>query len=130
MSETADGGSRTVVLIGDGDLSDEVATALESVGAEVERLLQPDEDEVREALEGGAVDSVAVVAREDAFVLRMALIVRSVSEEMPLLLTIFDQTMAEQVAREVANTQVTSLADIVAPSSSPPASRQGWSIGS
>ena len=61
-------------------------------------------------------DSVVVVAREDAVVLRMALIVRSVSEELPLLLTIFDQTMAEQVAAEVANTHVTSLADIVAPS--------------
>ena len=116
MSETADGGGPTVVVIGEGDLSDEVATALESFEAGVERLLQPNEDEVRKALEGDAVDSVAVVAREDAFVLRMALIVRSVSEEVPLLLTIFDQTMAEQVTGEVPNTSVTSLADIVAPS--------------
>jgi Trk K+ transport system NAD-binding subunit len=57
-----------------------------------------------------------VVAREDAFVLRMALIVRSVSEELPLLLTIFDETMAEHVGEELPNTRVTSLADIVAPS--------------
>lgn len=116
MSETANGGSLTVLVIGEGDLSDEVATALESAGAVVERSLQLDEDEVRNALEGGSVDSVAVVAREDAFVLRMALIVRSVSEEVPLLLTIFDQAMAEQVAGELPNTRVTSLADIVAPS--------------
>src|SRR5688500_9924600 len=101
VSEAADGVGPTVVLIGEGDLSDEVATALESGGAAVERLLQPDEDDLREALEGDAVNSVAVVAREDAFVLRMALIVRSVSAEVPLLLTIFDQTMAEQVADEV-----------------------------
>ena len=52
-----------------------------------------------------SVESVAVVAREDAFVLRMALIVRSVNEEVPLLLTIFDQTMAERVTGEMANTQ-------------------------
>jgi Trk K+ transport system NAD-binding subunit len=116
VSETANGGSLTVLVIGEGDLSDEVATALESAGAVVERSLQLDEDEVRNALEGGSVDSVAVVAREDAFVLRMALIVRSVSEEVPLLLTIFDQAMAEQVAGELPNTRVTSLADIVAPS--------------
>ena len=116
MSDAADGVESTVVLIGEGDLSDEVATALESAGAAVDRLFQPDEDELRKALEGDAVDSVAVVAREDAFVLRMALIVRSVSAEVPLLLTIFDQTMAEQVADEVPNTKVTSLADIVAPS--------------
>ena len=116
VSETADAGGRTVVVIGEGDLSDEVATALESAGAAVERLLQPDEDEVREALESEAVASVAVVAREDAFVLRMALIVRSVSEDVPLLLTIFDQTMARQVTAEVPHTKVTSLAEIVAPS--------------
>jgi voltage-gated potassium channel Kch len=115
-SETRDGEGRTVVVIGEGDLSEEVATALDSSGAEVERLCEPDEDEVRAALEGGAVDSVAVVAREDAFVLRMALIVRSISEQVPLVLTIFDETMARQVAGDLPDVRVTSLADIVAPS--------------
>lgn len=115
VSETRDGDGRAVVVIGEGDLCEEVATALESRGADVERLLEPDEEEVRKALEG-TVDSVAVVARADAFVLRMALIVRSISEEVPLLLTIFDRTMGEQVSSSVPNTRVTSLADIVAPS--------------
>jgi voltage-gated potassium channel Kch len=115
-SETRDGEGRTVVVIGEGDLSEEVATALDSSGAEVERLCEPDEDEVRAALEGGAVDSVAVVAREDAFVLRMALIVRSITEQVPLVLTIFDETMARQVAGDLPDVRVTSLADIVAPS--------------
>ena len=116
MRAKDDGSGGTVVLIGEGDLADEVSTALESGGATVERLSRPDEDEVREALDGELPDSVAVVAREDAFVLRIALIVRSVSEEVPLLLTIFDETMAEQVTDEVPNTRVTSLADAVAPS--------------
>ena len=116
VSEAGQEGARTVLVIGDGDLSDEVATALESAGADVERLGQPDEEEVREALEDRSVDSVAVVARDDAVVMRMALIVRSISEEAPLVLTIFDETMAEQVAGELPNTHVTSLADIVAPS--------------
>src|SRR5688500_1327533 len=116
VSETADGRGRTVVVIGEGDLTDEVATALESDEARVNRLLQPDENEVRKAIQGDDVDSVCVVAREDPFVLRMALIVRSVSKEVPLVLTIFDETMAEHVARDVPNTRVTSLADIVAPS--------------
>ena len=115
MDRAAQGSSQSVVLIGDDDLSDEVAAALEAGEAEVDRLLQPDEEDVRKALEDDPVDSVAVVAREDAFVLRMALFVRSVSEELPLVLTIFDQTMAEQVARDVPNTHVTSLAEIVAP---------------
>ena len=116
VSDATQEGVRTVLLIGEGDLSDEVATALESAGAEVERLERPDEGQVREAIESKSVDSVAVVARDDAVVLRMALIVRSISAESPLVLTIFDETMAEQVAGELPNTHVTSLADIVAPS--------------
>jgi Trk K+ transport system NAD-binding subunit len=125
VSESADRVGSTVLVIGEGDLSDEVANALESSGAEVERLQRPDEDEVREAIEGGSLDSIAVVARDDAVVLRMALMVRSVTEEVPLLLTIFDETMAEQVAGELPNTKVTSLADIVAPSLAGPCIEEG-----
>jgi hypothetical protein len=106
---------RTVLVIGDGDLSEETARAVEASGARVSRLREPSEGNVREAL-GGGVDSVAVVARADAIVLRMALMVRAVSDDVPLLLTIFDPTMAEEVAGEWPNTHVTSLADIVAPS--------------
>jgi hypothetical protein len=111
--EGSDG--RTVVVIGDGDLSDETARAVETSGARVSRLREPSEGDVREAL-GEGVASVAVVGRADAIVLRMALKVRAASDEVPLLLTIFDATMAEEVAREWPNTQVASLADIVAPS--------------
>ena len=104
------------MLIGEGDLSDEVATVLESHGRGIDRLERPDENEIRRAVEAGSVDSVVVVGREDAYVVRMALMVRSASEQLPLVLTIFDQTMAEQIAAELPNTHVTSLADIVAPS--------------
>ncbi len=106
----------TVLLIGDGDLSEETARALVAAGAEVIRLCQPDEDDVRAALEDDAIDSVAVVEREDAIVLRFALMVRAISADVPLLLTIFDPTIVEQVGELVANTRMTSLADIVAPS--------------
>ncbi len=121
--EESDGGR--VVVIGEGDLSDEVAAALDAAGATVERLAAPDEREVRDLLEGGDVDSVAVVERDDALVLRVALIVRSVSEEVPLLLTIFDETMAEQVVGGMAHTKVTSLADVVAPSLAGPCVEEG-----
>ena len=105
-----------VVLIGEGDLSDETAAALEAVDARVVRLPAPDEDDVRAALETERVRHVAVVALSDAVVLRFALMVRAVSQDVPLLLTMFDWTMAEQVAGMIPNTQFTSLADIVAPS--------------
>jgi Trk K+ transport system NAD-binding subunit len=114
--EEEDNRPPAIVLIGEGDLSDETARALEASGARVIRLCAPDDEEVRETLESETVDHVAVVALTDAIVLRFALMVRAVSEDVPLLLTIFDWTMAEQVAGMIANTQITSLADIVAPS--------------
>jgi TrkA-N domain len=110
------GAGRRVVVIGDDDLSEETGRALEALGAEVDYLNEPDADAVSDALEGSDVDAVAVVGRADAVVLRRALIVRKLNEDAPLLLTIFDPTMAETMERELPNTRVTSLADIVAPS--------------
>ncbi len=103
-------------MLGDGDLSEETVRALEASGAEVSHLEEPAADEVRAALDAGPVESVAVVGRTDAIVVRRALMVRSVSDEVPLLLTIFDPTMAAQMEERLENTRVTSLADIVAPS--------------
>ncbi len=103
-------------MLGDGDLSEETVRALEASGAEVSHLEDPTGDEVRTALDAGPVESVAVVGRTDAIVVRRALMVRSVSDEVPLLLTIFDPTMAAQMEERLENTRVTSLADIVAPS--------------
>lgn len=105
-----------VLLIGGGDLADETARALEASHAHVIRLHEPDEHEVRATLEDEEIAHVAVVALSDAIVLRIALMVRSVSDEVPLLLTVFDPNMVEQVATMVPRTQFTSLADIVAPS--------------
>jgi Trk K+ transport system NAD-binding subunit len=105
-----------VLLIGDGDIADETAEALAGAGAEVVRLGRPADDEVREALAGDDVSTVAVVSRDDAFVLRIALMVRFVDDDVALLVTIFDETMSAHVRREIRNCHVTSLADIVAPS--------------
>jgi hypothetical protein len=110
------GAGHSIVVVGDDDLSEETVRALEASGAEVTHLQEPEEHAVREALDGRDVDGVAVVGRTDAVVLRRALIVRSVNEDAPLLLTIFDPTMARTMERELPNTRVTSLADIVAPS--------------
>jgi hypothetical protein len=106
----------TVLLIGEGDLAEETRQALDAAGADVYRMKAPEEREVRHALEGDGIDQVAIVSREDAFVLRIALMVRHVDEDVPMLVTIFDPTMASQVARDVEHCEVTSMADIVAPS--------------
>jgi voltage-gated potassium channel Kch len=57
-----------------------------------------------------------IVSRDDAAALRMALMVRNLDDELPLLVTIFDPTMAAQVEESIEHCEVTSMADIVAPS--------------
>lgn len=116
VTNTTEVSAGPVLVVGEGDLSDEVARAIESAGGAIDRLQQPDEAEVRERLAIGEPRGVAVVDRDDSFVLRMALMVRSISEDVPLLLTIFDEATARHVAANVPNTRVTSLAEIVAPS--------------
>jgi hypothetical protein len=106
----------TVLLIGEGDLAEETRQALDAAGADVYRMKAPEEREVRHGLEGGGIDRVVVVSRDDAAVLRTALMVRHVDEDVPMLVTIFDPTMSEHVRRDVGNCEVTSMADIVAPS--------------
>jgi Trk K+ transport system NAD-binding subunit len=104
-----------VLLMGGGDLAEEVCEALAAGGAEVEWLREPGDDDVRSALENRRPDVVCVAAREDAFPLRIALLVRHLDEEVPLVVTIFDPTMARQVSKTIPNCRVTSVADIVAP---------------
>jgi TrkA-N domain len=104
-----------ILLIGDGDLAEEVWRALEALEAEVVRLPHPSDREVATVFERGTVERVAIVARDDAFVLRMALMVRDVSSDVPMLVTLFDQTTAAQLQAELEHLTVTSMADIVAP---------------
>jgi Trk K+ transport system NAD-binding subunit len=105
-----------VVLIGEGDLAEEVRQALDAAGADVYRLKAPGEREVRQALAVDGIDRVVVVSRDDAAALRMALMVRNLDDDLPLLITIFDPTMAAQVEESIEHCDVTSMADIVAPS--------------
>jgi Trk K+ transport system NAD-binding subunit len=104
-----------VLLMGAGDLAEEVCEALDAGGADVEWLRDADDDAVRSALGGEGPDVVCVASREDAFPLRMALLVRHYDAGVRLVVTIFDPSMAHQVEEMIPNCQVTSVADIVAP---------------
>ena len=106
---------RRVLLVGGGDLAEEVCEALDAAGAEVTWLERADDESLREAV-GAKPDVVCVATRDDAFPLRIALLVRHLDEDVPLLVTIFDPGIAEQISETVPNCRVTSLADIVAPS--------------
>jgi hypothetical protein len=105
-----------VLLTGVGDFYGEVENALEEAGADVTGLRDPDDDALREALAGGSFDVACIVAREDALPLRLALLVRHLDEDLPIVVTIFDREMAAQLEDAVPGLRVTSLADLVAPS--------------
>jgi len=107
--------SDRVVLIGEGDLADETEEALKAIGADVTRLEEPSDDDVEEVLKKGTAH-VAIVSRHDAYVLRMALMVRYVDDEVPLLVTVFEPPIAEGISDSISNCTISSMADIVAPS--------------
>jgi hypothetical protein len=104
-----------ILLIGDGDLAEEVWRGLEALDAEVVRLPHPTDREVAAALDRGEVSRVVIVSRDDAFALRMALMVRDISAETEILATIFDPTTAAELESRLDHVAVTSMADIVAP---------------
>lgn len=105
-----------ILLVGSGDLADEVATALDPLEVEVTALDEPGAEEVESALDDARPTRALVVSRDDAFALRWALFIRHHDADVPLLVTIFDPTTAGQVTRRIERCRVTSMADIVAPS--------------
>jgi voltage-gated potassium channel Kch len=106
---------RHVLLVGDGELAAAIAATVEAGGASVERLTAPNDIELREAIERG-VSAVAVIDRDDIAALRLALVIEHVRPDVPLLVTIFDRTVAEQLQRVAPNCHVMSLADVTVPS--------------
>ena len=107
--------TRRVLLLGEGDLSEETCEALRAADADVTRLADPSAGELREALDAGA-DAVAVVSRDDAWPLRAALLVRHLDADVPIVATIFDPAAGAELEQEIGNCAITSLADVVAPS--------------
>ena len=116
MTTTSDDASADgVLLIGAGQLADAAARALEEAGgATVHRLEDPDDREIREALDD-RVGRVVVISRFDHLSLRRALVVAHVRPDLPALVTIFDRDVATHLQDTVENVRVLSMADVVAP---------------
>jgi hypothetical protein len=116
---------RRVLLAGLGDLFAEVGAALEERGAQVRRCEEPDDDAVRDALADEPPDVVCLVAPSDELPLRLALLVRHLDAEVPIVATIFDRDIGVQLQETVPDLEVTSLADIAAPSLCGPCVEEG-----
>jgi len=115
---------RRVLLAGVGDLFEEVGTALEERGAEVRRCEEPDDESVRDALEDFRPGVVCLIADGDKLPLRLALLVRHLDEDVPIVATIFDESIAAQLEDAVPQLDITSLAEIAAPSLAGPCIRE------
>jgi hypothetical protein len=105
---------RRILLLGEGDFTEETAEALRAAEAEVERFEDPSHEELRDALDSGA-DAAMVISRDDAWPLRAALLVRHLDPDVPIVATIFDPATGRELEEQIGNCTVTSLADIVAP---------------
>lgn len=112
VTPTVTGGP--LLLIGDTDLSDAVVDHLERWNVPVSRLDGPDDDVLLKTLAEGA-DAVAVVCRDDIHALRYALLAEHILPGVPLLVTLFDKTVAEEVVRSVPNCTVVSMTDALVP---------------
>lgn len=107
--------SPPILLLGDGDLADEVQRALEALETEVVRLNEPSQGDVAEVFEKGAVERAVVVSGDDAFALRSALMVRDADPDVELVITYFDEATAPELCERIGHCRVTSMPDIVAP---------------
>jgi len=107
--------SHLILLLGDGDLADEVHGALEALETEVVRLEEPSQSDVAAVFENGQVERAVVVSGDDAFALRSALMVRDADPDVELLITYFDQATAPELCERIGRCRVTSMAEIVAP---------------
>lgn len=107
--------SHPILLLGEGDLADEVRAALEALDADVVRLVKPTQREVEEVFERGDVERAIVVSSDDAFALRTALMVRDADAGVELYITYDDQATSDELCRRIGNCTVVSMAGIVAP---------------
>jgi hypothetical protein len=104
-----------LVVIGDDEaLAQSVTEYTEHWGSSVDRLHAPDDDTLRDRLRD-AVDGVAVVSRHDMVALRYALLVEHLKPGVRLVVTIFDRTVADEIARTVPNCTVLAMTDAIVP---------------
>ena len=105
---------KTLLLTDGSTLGRATAGALRRGGATVAVLRDPGDRAIARELEAEP-GSVAVVARDDVVALRLALIVEHFRPGIPLVVTVFDRTVAGELRRSVPDCRVVSLADIAAP---------------
>jgi Trk K+ transport system NAD-binding subunit len=109
--EQAPGSGGPYVVIGETHVARRVCPALAQRGCEVLHLLAPGDEELREAMLGEP-SGLAVLLHDDVAALRYALAAAHIAPDVPLVVTIFDQTVSGQLRRLLPRCHVTSTADL------------------
>ncbi|MCI3275318.1 NAD(P)-binding protein [Streptomyces cylindrosporus] len=102
------------VVIGETHLASRVCATLHDGPHTAEHLARPRDEDLRAAL-GRRPSGVAVLLHDDVAALRYALAVAHLSPTTPLVATVFDRTVADELGRLLPRCEVTSPADLVAP---------------
>ncbi|MCX5562916.1 TrkA family potassium uptake protein [Streptomyces sp. NBC_00038] len=103
------------VVIGETHLAGRVCATLHTGPHTIEHLARPRDEDLRTAM-GRRPNGVAVLLHDDVAALRYALAVAHLSPTTPLVVTVFDRTVADELSRLLPQCEVTSPADLVAPS--------------
>jgi hypothetical protein len=103
-----------VIVAGEGALTLAVVRDLEEEAVQTLLLAHPGDLEFERALEAAAPTAVAIVSRDDAYALRLALLAAHTCPSARLVVTIFDRTVAEQLRAAIESCVVVSMADLVA----------------
>ncbi|MDT2005965.1 portal protein [Rhodococcus opacus] len=102
------------LVIGETTVARRVCASLRERDFQVRHLVAPDDDELRLAM-ADEPRGIAVLVRDDVVALRYALAAAHISASIPLMVTIFDRTVADQLAQLLPQCEVTSPADLAAP---------------
>ncbi|WP_216589129.1 potassium channel family protein [Streptomyces brasiliscabiei] len=113
MTETPDD-DRSFVVIGETNLARRVCASLREGTHPVRHLTGPGDDELRTAMTPPP-DAVAVLLHDDVAALRYALAVAHMADRVPITVTVFDRTVADELRRLLPQCHVTSPADLAAP---------------
>ncbi|MFE2043376.1 NAD-binding protein [Streptomyces sp. NPDC059477] len=108
-------GQHIVIIEDDEALGCSAAVLTERWGSTAHRLTRPDDAALRRQLQE-PTDGIAIVSRDDIVALRYALLVEHLRPGVRLVVTIFDRTVADEVARTIPNCTVLSMTDAVLPS--------------
>ncbi|MET8811556.1 NAD(P)-binding protein [Streptomyces sp. NPDC004549] len=102
------------VVIGNTNLGRRVCATLQERGNTVTHLAKPGDRDLRAALADGA-EGVAILLHDDVAALRYALAVAHLVPSAPIVATVFDRTVSDELERLLPQCDVTSPADLAAP---------------